>query len=242
MTALVDRHASGFEGPARASAGGTAGARASANHRWSAHLAGALCALVGAPATLALVLGLNEVAGRPPDDGGPREVSFHMAPPPPKPPPPRREEPPPRPAPRSAPRAALPPMPTLGAALTGVDVGLSSFAAGAALDGVADEALGDLKDVVHTEDTVDSRPVPRATTPIDVPAAARAKNLSGRVVLSLRIGADGAVKAVKVLEADPPGVFENVAVRTVRGWTFQPATYRGRPVEVWASLPIEFQP
>lgn len=207
-----------------------------------AHLVGLAATLLGAPATLGLVLVLNRAVTGPPNDAGPRDVTFQVQPPAPKPKPkPQAPQRPPRQAPRSAPRAALPPAPSLGAALSGVDVGLSTFAFDP-LDAVPDEALGDLSDVVHTEDTVDSRPQPRLTTPIEVPPAARARNLSGRVVLSLLIGADGRVKAVKVLQADPPGVFEDAAISAVRGWEFTPATYRDRPVEVWASLPIEFQP
>ncbi|MEZ6187574.1 MAG: energy transducer TonB [Planctomycetota bacterium] len=105
-----------------------------------------------------------------------------------------------------------------------------------------DEVLGDLDEVVHTEDTVDSRPVPRETTPIEVPARAKAQHLGGRLVLSLLIGADGRVRQARVLEADPPGVFEDAALVAVRGWVFEPATYQGRPVEVWATLPVEFAP
>ncbi len=209
-----------------------------------AHVTGVMAALAGAPATLGLVLTLNRAVAGPPPDAGPRDVAFQVqAPPPrPKPRPPEEQQRPPRQAPRNAPRVALPSAPTLGAELSGVDVGLSAFADGA-LDAVrADDALGDLDDVVHTEDTVDARPQPRLTTPIEVPAAARARNLSGRVVLSLRIGADGRVKAARVLEADPPGVFEEAALSAVRGWEFAPATYRDRAVEVWATLPIEFQP
>lgn len=207
-----------------------------------AHVTGLLATLVGAPATLALVLVLNRAVAGPPQDAGPHDVTFQLQPPPPKPKPkPEERQRPQRQAPRNAPRVSLPPAPSLGADLSGVDVGLSTFAYDA-LEAVPDEALGDLSDVVHTEETVDSRPQPRATTPIQVPAAARARNLSGRVVLSLLIGADGRVKAVKVLQADPPGVFEDAVIAAVRGWEFSPATYRDRPVEVWATLPIEFQP
>lgn len=207
-----------------------------------AHAMGLVATLVGAPATLGLVLALNRAVAGPPQDTGPRDVTFQVQTPPPKPKPkpeePQRQQ---RPAPRNAPRVALPAAPSLGAELSGVDVGLSTFAYDA-LDTVPDEALGDLSDVVHTEETVDSRPQPRVTTPIDVPAAARARNLSGRVVLSVRIGSDGRVKALKVLESEPPGVFEDAVLAAVRGWEFAPATYRDRPVEVWATLPIEFQP
>lgn len=208
---------------------------------YKAHLAGLCVTALCAPATLLLVLAMNRAVAAPENDRAGGEVSFQVQQAP-RPKPVKKEPPPPeRRAPRSTTRAALPPAPSLGSELSGVDVGLSAFGVDP-LETVSDEALGDLGDVVHTEETVDSRPTPRVTTPIEVPPDARARNLSGRVVLSLRIGADGAVRGMKVLESSPPGVFDAVVMAAVRGWEFEPATYRGQPVEVWATLPVEFSP
>lgn len=206
-----------------------------------AHLLGLACALLAGPATLGAVIGLNRLGSARAPEARSREVSFQVEPPPPRTPPPRPERqkpPPPQRAPRHAP---LPPLPSLAADLSGVDVDLPAFQP-EALRAVEETVLGDLEDVVHTEATVDRRPTPRLQTPIEVPAAARARNLAGRLVLSVLIGDDGQVRRVKVLEADPPGVFEEATVRAVSGWVFEPATYKDRPVEVWATLPIEFKP
>lgn len=206
-----------------------------------AHLLGLACALLAGPATLGVVLGLNRLGAAKKPEARAREVSFQVEPtakPPPPPKPEQQKPPPPRRAPRHAP---LPPLPALAAELSGVDVDLPAFQP-EPLRAVEDAVLGDLEDVVHTESTVDRRPTPRVTSPIEVPPAARARNLAGRVVLSVLIGDDGAVRRVKVLEAEPPGVFEDAAVRAVSSWTFEPATYKDRPVEVWATLPIEFTP
>jgi len=205
------------------------------------HLAGLAVMAVAAPATLAAVVGLNGLAKPPPEPDAAREVTFEVEPPPPPPPPPERPAPPRRRTSRTPDHPALAPPPSLGPALSGVQLDLAGPSV-ADLGGASDSVLGDLDQVVHTEATVDTRPTPRATTPIDVPAVARAKNLSGRVVLNVLVGADGSVREVRVLEADPPGVFDDAAVRAVRTWRFEPATYEGRAVEVWAALPIEFQP
>lgn len=205
----------------------------------AAHAAGLLLTLAATPVTLGLVLAMNRPVPPPAADRLRGEVAFAVKPPPrPKPPAEQRQE---RRSAPQGPRVALPPAPALGAELSGVDVGLGTLDLDPVGE-VADEALGDLKDVVHTEETVDTRPAPRSTTPIEVPPAAQARNQAGRVVVSLRIGPDGAVRAARVVQADPPGVFDAAVLAAVRQWQFEPATYRGQPVEVWATLPIEFQP
>ena len=65
---------------------------------------------------------------------------------------------------------------------------------------------------------------------------------NGHVVVNLLIGIDGNVKAIKVLEADPPGVFEKAVIQAVRFWRFEPAVYDSQPVEMWATLPVRFDP
>lgn len=205
----------------------------------AAHAAGLLLTLVATPATLGLVLAMNRPVPPPAADEARGEVAFSVKPPVrPKPPAERRQE---RRAAPQGPRAALPPAPALGAELSGVDVGLGGLDLETTGE-VADEALGDLSAVVHTEETVDTRPQPRSTAPIEVPPGAQAKNQAGRVVVSLRIGPDGTVRAARVVQSTPPGVFDAAVLASVRQWRFEPATYRGQPVEVWASLPIEFQP
>jgi protein TonB len=43
-----------------------------------------------------------------------------------------------------------------------------------------------------------------------------------------------------VLEASPPGVFDDVAVAGVQTWRFEPAQYRGEAVRVWATQRVRF--
>jgi protein TonB len=90
------------------------------------------------------------------------------------------------------------------------------------------------------ENNVDRRPTPRVRTNVAYPEAARAKNLTGYVTLNLLIGEDGNVRNVKVLSANPTGVFEEAAVNAVRNWVFDPAMNQNRRVEVWAKQTIRF--
>ena len=63
--------------------------------------------------------------------------------------------------------------------------------------------------------------------------------LPGRRVLGTRrigklmlIDTDGGVKDLQVLEAQPPGVFEDAALAALRNWTFRPAQYEWRSVAI----------
>lgn len=93
-----------------------------------------------------------------------------------------------------------------------------------------------------TDATVDRKPVPRTKGPIEPPHVARQKGLSGRVVVMLLVGTDGLVKAVRVKESEPKGVFDDCVTQAVRNWTFDPALYKSQPVEMWATLTVRFSP
>jgi protein TonB len=43
-----------------------------------------------------------------------------------------------------------------------------------------------------------------------------------------------------VLKSEPAGTFDDAAVRAVRGWRFQPATYQGQPVAVRVEQRLAF--
>ena len=43
-----------------------------------------------------------------------------------------------------------------------------------------------------------------------------------------------------MLETSPPGVFDDVAAQGVQGWKFEPASYKGEAVRVWATQKVRF--
>ncbi|MCB9741423.1 MAG: energy transducer TonB [Alphaproteobacteria bacterium] len=198
-----------------------------------------LGAVVSAFGGLALVLGLvmslNAEGPKKPEGEARAAVEVDI---PPKPPPkqkPRKQRPPPPQRPKSNP----PPTPNLGASLAGLDLGLPGFGA-VGLDGLSDGLLGEVKDTVMTEDAVDAPPQPVSQVPPEYPSRARAKNITGYVTLNVRVGFDGRVEDVRVVEAQPQGVFEQPAVAAVKQWRFQPATYEGRPVTVRVRQTLRF--
>lgn len=187
-----------------------------------------------------LVLGglvvMNQFASGPEESDTTNVVNFSVPPPPPDPPP-KREEPQER-QPRRTNRPALAPAPNLGTSLSGIQVGLPEFQVAGVAE-VSESLLGDLEDVALTEEAVDEPPVIQSR-PLTYPERAKQRSLEGRVVISALVGTDGRVKEMQILEANPPGVFDQTVRSAVPNWTFRPARYNGEPVETWVTIPIPF--
>lgn len=160
------------------------------------------------------------------------DVTTRPKPPEAKKPRPKRQRPKPK-------QASVAPLPSLGVAMSGVDFGLPGL--DGALGDMTNALLGDVKDVVMTEDSVDAVPVLTTRTRAPYPSRARAKGVEGYVTVSMLVGADGHVSDVKVLEAQPAGVFDEAALMTVKAWQFSPATYEGRPVAIRVTQTIRFE-
>ncbi len=145
-----------------------------------------------------------------------------------------------REAPRKRP-AKAPPSPLVGleGGLAGLDFGLPQFDDNG-LGDVAGSLLGEDREVVMTDDSVDVPPRPLVQTPMQYPTRAKASGITGYVILSLLIGPTGQVEKVKVIEAQPAGVFDEVAAAGVQTWKFEPASYKGENVRVWATQKVRF--
>ncbi len=127
--------------------------------------------------------------------------------------------------------------PSLAGALGGSSFGLGQFEF---LAEGAEGLLGNKGDVVMTEDTVDE--VPRATyrPPLKYPDYARDRGIGGEVILNILVDKSGVVEQVKLLASNPTGIFDEVAIDSVKGWQFDPATYKGGAVKVWVKQKISF--
>lgn len=80
-----------------------------------------------------------------------------------------------------------------------------------------------------------SRPAPR------YPSAARRNRTEGFVRVRLRVDPDGRVEDVVVVESEPPGVFDRVALEAARRYRFEPATRNGQAVESTLEQRIVFR-
>ena len=97
------------------------------------------------------------------------------------------------------------------------------------------------KRLVMTSDSVDSLPKPRQRRSPEYPSKARERGIEGHVVLKIKVNERGDVEHVRVVESEPMGVFDMVAVNAINDWQFDPATYKGQPVAVSVSQRIPFR-
>jgi periplasmic protein TonB len=199
-------------------------------------LVGAVSALLGLALVLGLMLFMNHQLARPDQGDGEAFSSIDVV---------RKEKPKPQevvqkrePPKRRPSRSAPAPLLGLDSGLAGMSFGLPGLDAGE-LD-LGDGLLGDVKDTVMTDDSVDVAPRPVLQTPMTYPARAKATGVTGYVLLSVLIGPTGRVEQVRVLESQPAGVFDDTAIAGVQGWRFEPASYRGENVRVWARQRVRF--
>lgn len=207
-------------------------------NKYKAHLLALAAMLMGSSLVFGAVLAMNRFSEAPAETTGPSAITFQVEPKKPKKDQEIKKRPPKPKKPKQQPRPLAPP-PDLGTSIGGIAIDMPNFEP-ADLAGVTDSILGNIGDVAMTEDAVDSRPVPRMRGMIEYPPRARANNVTGYVTLSLLVGSDGRVKNYRVIDSKPAGVFDQAAVDSVQGWVFEPATYKGRDVEVWAKQTIRF--
>lgn len=73
------------------------------------------------------------------------------------------------------------------------------------------------------------------------PEEARRRNVEGTLKLMLKIDDLGRVQSAEVVEATPPGVFDEAALEAFRNARFQPALKDGRPVRYQAYIRVDFE-
>ncbi len=111
-----------------------------------------------------------------------------------------------------------------GLALPPIDTSLPQ----AALSGIF--SVGDL----------DGQLVPLAQFPPTYPYGAKRRQVEGWVKLQFVVNERGMVEDIRVIAAEPKGVFESAARQAVSRWRFKPGTIGGSPVKTRVELPIKF--
>lgn len=153
-----------------------------------------------------------------------------------------KAKPKPKPKPKKKKKPAkaknVAPTPNLSSSLSGIDTGLDSFMSQDLNDG---SLLGDVnKDVIMSEDSVDKAPKPSFRATLTYPKKARKMGITGYVLMNILVNKNGKVEKVTVLESEPAGIFDEVAIASIEQWSFKPAQYKGQNVKVWAKQKIRF--
>lgn len=73
------------------------------------------------------------------------------------------------------------------------------------------------------------------------PFSAKQRHIEGWVRIRFIVTAQGTVRDVTIVGAQPAGVFDQSVRRCVRGWRFRPGTVEGVPVNTWAETTVTFE-
>ena len=129
--------------------------------------------------------------------------------------------------------------PDLSSMLAGSSFGIKSFE-WLGRDSLGGDILDEMKDAAMTADTVEKIPVVLGTAPLDYPSQARKQGIKGYVTLNLLVAPNGSVEKTQIINSQPEGVFDSVAVNSVRQWRFTPGMNKGQRVAVWVEQTIKF--
>ena len=77
--------------------------------------------------------------------------------------------------------------------------------------------------------------------PPDYPVTALTQHLAGSVVLEFTVDTDGGTRDIHVVEATPPGVFDQSAINAVKHWHYAPLRVDGAAVEVPVRTRMRFE-
>ncbi len=77
----------------------------------------------------------------------------------------------------------------------------------------------------------DTDVIPLVRIPPDYPRRAAQRGIEGWVLVQFTITPTGSVTDAKVVDADPKGMFEEAAIRSILRWRYNPKIEDGQPVE-----------
>ena len=82
---------------------------------------------------------------------------------------------------------------------------------------------------------------PLVTPPPFYPRKARVRRKEGYVEVEFTVDKQGGVRDIRVIAANPPGLFERAAKRAIGRWKFEPHRVGGEAVAVRARQRVEFK-
>ena len=87
----------------------------------------------------------------------------------------------------------------------------------------------------------DSDIIPLVRISPQYPRQAAMDRIEGTVTLEFIVNPDGTVRNVRIVSANPPGVFEQAAITAALKWKFKPKVVDGKPVEQKGVQPMSFK-
>ena len=90
-------------------------------------------------------------------------------------------------------------------------------------------------------DEIDRPLTPLAQAPPVYPLRARQQGIQGWVRVRFRVGRDGRVENVDILDAKPQRLFDRSVIRCISAWRFSPGTVAGLPVETLIETTVRFE-
>jgi TonB family protein len=75
---------------------------------------------------------------------------------------------------------------------------------------------------------------------IDYPLELWDQDIEGRTLLRVRVTEVGGVDSVEVLESSGQQAFDSAAIAGARDLRFTPARRKGKRIDVWAQVPVQF--
>jgi protein TonB len=82
---------------------------------------------------------------------------------------------------------------------------------------------------------------PLITPPPFYPRTARVRRKEGYVEVEFTVDKEGGVRDIRVIAANPPGLFERAAKRAISRWKFEPHRVGGEAMAVRARQRVEFK-
>ncbi|MCD6353456.1 MAG: energy transducer TonB [Proteobacteria bacterium] len=102
-------------------------------------------------------------------------------------------------------------------------------------------AAPDTRDFFYDQGDVDQAPIPVFKMKPIYPYRARRLGITGHVKVSFVVDKYGHVSRVKIIEADPPGIFEHSVLRTLPSWRFSPGKICDQPVATLFTTTVVFK-
>lgn len=145
-----------------------------------------------------------------------------------------RRKPPPPPPPKA------PPPPSKLSVVAEAPVGGAGIAVPTEVDLSAGTGDGGAGAGAATSNMFDSDVVPLQRVNPQYPNEARRAGITGWVEMDLTIATDGSVRAAKVVNAKPKGLFDAAAVTAALKWRFKAKVLDGKAVEFHALQKVQF--